>query len=203
MVAAVPQRVGILGGAFDPPHTAHVALAQAAISQLALDALIVVPTGHAWHKPRHLSAAEHRLAMTALAFAALPQVRIDACETQRSGPSYTVDTLLALRRAAPLAQWFLIIGADQAVALTSWKRWPEIVQSAIICVADRPHATGVQVPFAAELAQPQRFLHLQLPARDVDATSIRRAVAAGHDVTPLVGASVARYIADHHLYLND
>jgi len=201
MVAAVPRRVGILGGAFDPPHLAHVALAQVAIEQLQLDTLRVIPTGQAWHKPRRLTPAVHRLAMVELAFASLPQALVDARETQRRGPSYTIDTLRELRAQTPQALWFLIIGADQAQALTTWQYWQEIVQSATICVADRPHLTGAKAQFDAEIAFPGQFLHLQLLALDVDATSIRRAVAARQNVTPLVGASVARYIADHHLYL--
>lgn len=202
MTVAAPRRVGILGGAFDPPHLAHVALARVAIEQLQLNALHVIPTGQAWHKPRRLTPAVHRLAMVELAFAALPQAEVDGRETRRRGPSYTLDTLRELRGEAPQVQWFLIIGADQADALTSWQGWQEIVLSATICVADRPHTTGAMDQFDAELAYPQQFIHLHLPALDVDATSIRKAVAAQQNVTPLVGASVARYIADHHLYLN-
>lgn len=202
MPAAVPERVGILGGAFDPPHLAHVALAQVAIDQLRLDALRIIPTGQAWHKPRRLTPAVHRLAMAELAFAALAKVQIDACETLRPGPSYTLDTLRELRAQRPQAQWSLIIGADQAHALTTWQGWQDIVQLATICVADRPYNTRANVQFDAEIAYPKRFVHLRLPALDIDATSVRRAVASGHNVTPLVGASVARYIADHHLYLS-
>lgn len=202
MVAAVPQRVGILGGAFDPPHLAHVALAQVALEQLKLDGLRVIPTGQAWHKPRRLTAAAHRLAMVGLAFAHLPQTQVDARETRRRGPSYTIDTLRELRSEEPHTQWFLIIGADQAAALTTWQQWQEIVQSATICVAERPYLTRAKTQFDAELAYPQQFLHLHLPALNIDATSIRQALAAQQNVTPLVGASVARYIADHHLYLN-
>lgn len=202
MSAAQPERVGILGGAFDPPHLAHVALAQVAIEQLRLDALRVIPTGQAWHKPRRLTPAVHRLAMVELAFAALAQVQVDARETQRPGPSYTLDTLRELQAQRPQAQWFVIIGADQAHALTTWQGWQDIVQIAIVCVAERPYNVRAKQQFDAEVAYPGRFLHLHLPALDLDATSIRRAVASGQDVTPLVGASVARYIADHHLYLS-
>lgn len=195
-------RVGILGGAFDPPHLAHVALAEVAIDQLQLDALRIIPTGQAWHKPRQLTAAVHRLAMAELAFAHLPKVVVDARETQRHGPSYTIDTVRELRAENPHIQWFLIIGADQALALTTWQQWQEIVQSTTICVAERPYLTRAKAQFDAEIAYPKQFLHLHLPALNIDATSIRQALAAQHNVTLLVGASVARYIADHHLYLN-
>jgi nicotinate-nucleotide adenylyltransferase len=196
-----PRRVGVLGGAFDPPHLAHLALAQAAVAQLKLDELRVIPTGHAWHKSRSLTDAAHRLAMARLAFAGFPPAVVDARETQRHGPSYTIDPLTGLRTEMPAADLFLIIGADQAQALTTWRAWQEIIQSATICVADRPHTTGARVEFDAEKAFPQRFLHLQMSAMAISATDIRSAISNHQDVTALVGESVARYIAAHHLYL--
>ena len=92
---APPRRIGVFGGAFDPPHRGHTALAQAALEHLDLDLLLVVPTGTAWHKSRPLSDAQHRLAMCALAFGDVSRAQIDDCEIVRSGPSYTVDTLQA------------------------------------------------------------------------------------------------------------
>lgn len=198
--AVSPRRVGILGGAFDPPHLAHLALAQAAIAQLQLDELRVIPTGQAWHKPRPLTAAAHRLAMAELLFAELPQAVVDARETRRSGPTYTLDTLNELRAEVPGADVFLIIGADQAQALTIWHAWEQILQSAIICVADRPFSTGPRAVFDAETAYPDRFFHLQMPAMALSATDIRAAISTHQNVTALVGESVARYIAAHHLY---
>ena len=81
-----PLRVGMFGGAFDPPHRAHRALAEAALHQLGLDLLLVLPTGLAWHKSRGLTAAAHRVAMCELAFAGLPHLRIDQREIRREGP---------------------------------------------------------------------------------------------------------------------
>ncbi|NCN71918.1 MAG: nicotinate (nicotinamide) nucleotide adenylyltransferase [Betaproteobacteria bacterium] len=194
------QRVGIFGGAFDPPHRAHEALVRSAVAELALDALHVIPTGHAWHKNRQLSAPEQRLAMTQLAFAAVPQVLVDAQEINRPGPSYTIDSLRALAAAQPDAELFLLIGADQAAALTSWRDWQEILQLATICVADRKDSTRASTQFVAEKMFPQRFLHLKMPAMPISATHIRASISAGLSVNALVHDSVARYIADHHLY---
>ena len=81
------RRIGLYGGAFDPPHTGHHALAACAIRQLQLDVLHVLPTGDAWHKTRALSDATHRMAMAALNFADLPEVLIDDRELLRRGPS--------------------------------------------------------------------------------------------------------------------
>jgi nicotinate-nucleotide adenylyltransferase len=91
------KRLGIFGGSFDPPHMAHIALAQHAIAQFKLDVLRIIPTGDAWHKTRPLTASPHRLAMTRLAFAHLPQAEVDTREIDRLGATYTLDTLLELQ----------------------------------------------------------------------------------------------------------
>ncbi len=194
------RRIGIFGGAFDPPHLAHGALLKTAMDALALDCLYVVPTGQAWHKPRDLTAAAHRLAMTELAFAKWPNVVVDAQEMHRSGPSYTVDTLRAIADKEPAADLFLIMGADQAAALTTWRAWQEILQIATICVADRTDSTRANAAFVAEKMFPERFLHLKMPAMPVSATQIRAAISSGQPANTLVLDAVARYIADHHLY---
>ena len=85
------RRLGIFGGSFDPPHVAHIALAQHAIEQFALDELRIIPTGDAWHKTRTLTASPHRLAMTRLAFAHVPQAVVDTREIDRLGATYTID----------------------------------------------------------------------------------------------------------------
>ena len=196
----VRQRLGVFGGAFDPPHLAHVMLAQAAIDQLELDALWVIPTGNAWHKTRTLSPAEHRLKMARLAFASDPKVVIDDRETRRAGPSYTIDTLLELQAESPLADLFLIIGADQAHSLTGWHRWQDVVKSATICVAGRVVSTATDGEFVPPSALNDRFLRLKMPSSPISATAIRARVAQSEPIAALVGEPVARYIAQHHLY---
>ena len=195
-----PLRLGVFGGAFDPPHMAHRALVEAALQQLRLDALRVFPTGQAWHKTRTLSPAQHRVAMAELAFDDLPDVRVDARETMRSGPSYTVDTLRGLQAEYPDATLFLIIGQDQAAALHTWHAWEAVVQAAIICVASRANSTGATPRFVPPSGLEQRFLQLGFPVLPVSATDIRSRAATGQSIAPLVGPAVARYIAAHHLY---
>jgi nicotinate-nucleotide adenylyltransferase len=190
----------VFGGAFDPPHAAHLALLQSAISTLGLDELRVVPTGQAWHKARVLSDAHHRLAMTRLAFASVPRVLVDPRETQRTGPSYTVDTLRELKALPEGVDLFLIIGEDQARALPTWHDWGDVLQLAIICVAERKDIMGSQPRFMAPKAHESRFRRLPMPALPISATDIRARIAAHQSVVPLVCEPVARYIDDHHLY---
>lgn len=195
------RRLGVFGGAFDPPHLAHVALARVAIEQLELDALWVIPTGHAWHKTHALSPAEHRLNMARLAFSSDSKVFVDDRETRRPGPSYTIDTLNSLKTEHPLADLFLIIGADQARSLTTWHRWQEVMQSATICVAGRDNSSLPDGEFAPSNALEGGFLRLRMPLNPISATAIRARVANAEPIAALVGEPVARYIAQHHLYL--
>ena len=194
------KRIGVFGGAFDPPHLAHVALVKTALADLALDELRVVPTGQAWHKLRTLSPARHRLAMAQLAFADLPQVLVDPIEILRPGPSYTVDTLREFKARWSEADLFLILGEDQARALPSWRAWPEILQLATICVAERANPAGVRSQFVLEKAREFRLRRLPMPALALSATDVRARIAAHLSVADLVFEPVARYIALHHLY---
>jgi nicotinate-nucleotide adenylyltransferase len=198
-------RIGVFGGAFDPPHNAHVALAEAAIAQLNLAELHVIPTGQAWHKSRALTPKQDRLAMTRLAFADLKgTVVIDSREVLRDGPTYTLDTLHELQQEQPGAQLVLIMGADQASALPTWNGWQAILAIAIVSVAYRALSTGDIARFDPKmlprLPAGARFEALELPAMDTSATEIRRRAALGEDISSLVPPTVARYIDQHHLY---
>ncbi len=206
---AAPRRVGMFGGAFDPPHLAHRALAEAALDQLDLDVLHIMPTGQAWHKARLLTSAEHRVALCHLAFGDLPCTRIDTRETTRQGPSYTADTLAELAREYPGASLFLVLGADQMLAFKSWVRWPEVLERAQLAVANRALHIG------ADAALDQReemdlsgvdlpFVRLSMPLTNISASAVRS--RALQPATPdaataqLVSATVASYISDHSLY---
>ncbi|WP_295856462.1 nicotinate-nucleotide adenylyltransferase [uncultured Xylophilus sp.] len=198
--AAERRRIGLFGGAFDPPHCAHVALAQQAIDELALDLLHVVPTGRAWHKKRTLSPAHDRLAMVQAAFASMPKSAVDERELRRPGPSYTIDTLTELQAQYPDAQLYLLIGADQAGALTQWHGWAEVVRLAIISIARRPDAPSAPGPWAFETSPDARTVALHLPDIPINATQVRDRVAAGQPIDALVPPAVAGYIDFHHLY---
>ncbi|MGV3569478.1 MAG: nicotinate (nicotinamide) nucleotide adenylyltransferase [Ramlibacter sp.] len=191
------RRVGMFGGAFDPPHRAHVALADAAVRQLGLDRLYVFPTGDAWHKTRRLTDAAHRLAMARLAFATVPAVSVDDRELRRAGPTYSVDTLRELRAGHPDAELHLLMGEDQAAGFTGWHAWQEIAELAVLCVAGRGESGGI----AQLRALPGvRVQTLQLPRMPDSATDIRARLTSGQDITQLVPAPVASYIAQHNLY---
>ena len=195
-----PNRIGIFGGAFDPPHVAHRALVSVALQHLGLDRLLVIPTGQAWHKARTLTTAQHRLAMARLCFGDLPQVQVDSLEIERVGPSYTIDTLRILKDRWPDAQLFLLLGEDQARALNQWRDGQQIPQFATICVAEREDPTGSGDLFESGKPLDERFLRLPVAPMAVSATEIRALVGTHQNVDPLVFEPVARYIEHHHLY---
>ena len=197
--------MGVFGGAFDPPHLAHHALAQAGLSQFQLDQLLIMPTGQAWHKSRDLTGAEHRLAMARLAFADLPQVQVDARETQRTGPTYTFDTLTELRHEHPHAELFLFIGSDQARAFHTWHQWQGILKLATVVEARREAVKGAEGSEAAQWhntpqEKPVVSAVLQMPNMPCNATDIRASIAQGQPISEWLSPSVWHYIQQHRLY---
>jgi nicotinate-nucleotide adenylyltransferase len=187
----------MFGGAFDPPHRAHVALADAAVRQLGLDRLYIFPTGDAWHKERTLTPGGHRLAMACLAFDNVPGAVVDNREMRRQGATYSIDTLRELRAEHPDSALFLLMGEDQAAGFSGWRAWNDIAQLATLAVAQRGPGAGV----ASLQALPGvRVQPLALPQMPESATDIRARLTAGQDISQLVDPRVASYIARHKLY---
>ena len=125
---------------------------------------------------------------------------VDDRETRREGPSYTVDTLRELKSQWPDSELFLLLGEDQARALPTWRAWQEILQLAIIYVADRGDWNKSKPHFVAPKLYESRFKRLQMPDLPVSATDIRTRIATHQSLGELVFESVARYIDHHHLY---
>jgi nicotinate-nucleotide adenylyltransferase len=190
------KRIGLFGGSFDPVHSAHVALARLALTEMQLDEVRWVPAGQPWQKARELASPEHREAMVRLAIEGEPRFVIELCELQRRGPSFTLDTVRELQLREPGKEWFLILGQDQYAGLHTWRDWRELLSRVTLAVANRP---GVAVqPHADVESAPHRVV--ALPMMDISSTEIRERIRAGQGIDNLVPAAVARYIAQHHLY---
>ena len=204
MISPAPRiaaRIGIFGGSFDPVHNAHVALARLALTELQLDELRWVPAGQPWQKTRSLCAAVHREAMLRLAIAGEPRYTLSRIELERTGASFTLDTVREMQAAQPGAQWFLLIGQDQYAGFHTWQGWQELLERVTLAVADRsgPGRSGVR--WAVDV-QVQRAAHqaVALPMMDVSSTDIRERLARGLGIDDLVPLAVARYIEQHNLY---
>ncbi len=192
------RRVGLFGGSFDPVHNAHLALARSALEALALDAVYWIPAGLAWQKAAAATPAAQRAEMVGLAIAGEPRFRLEPCEIERPGASYTIETVLELGRREPQTRWFLLLGHDQLARLTTWHRWRELLGLAELCVANRAGECPRLPPELAALQVPVN--EVPLPAMPVSSTAIRDRAAAGLDIASLVPAPVARYIDMHGLY---
>jgi nicotinate-nucleotide adenylyltransferase len=179
-------RIGVFGGRFDPPHAGHVAVAGAAMRQLRLDRLLIVPSRQPPHRDAGTTPPEVRYAMARAAFPGPGRVEVSRIELDREGPDYTDETLEAL---APEGRLFLIVGADHA-ELRGWRNADRIRGQATLVVAPRP---GVP-------ARGPDVVALQMEPVDLASTAIRDAVSRGEDLTDLVPAGVAEVIAAEGLY---
>jgi nicotinate-nucleotide adenylyltransferase len=195
------MRLGVLGGTFDPIHNGHVAAAEAAVDCANLDEVVFVPTGNPPHRPPAEASPAQRLEMCRLATNDDPRFAVSDIEVTREGPSYTLDTLWALRGANPHAELFLVLGWDAASQLRSWHRPDEVLAIAPIVVVSRP---GRNAPAEADIRSagldPARIVLCPRPTPSVSGSEIRRAIAAGKSVAGMVPPAVERYIAAHHLY---
>jgi nicotinate-nucleotide adenylyltransferase len=134
-----PLRIGVFGGTFDPIHRGHLAIAQAARDQAGLDKVLFVIAAHPPHKrDAGITPVELRVAMTEAAIAGEKGFEVCRIEVDRSGPSYTSETLQRLRRQHPEAELFFIVGYDSALDLPKWRNPEEILRHATLLVAPRP-----------------------------------------------------------------
>lgn len=184
--------IGILGGTFDPPHIAHLAVAHAAFDQLSLTDVLLMPAGDPWQKSDgDPSSATDRLAMADLAAAEAPYLAADDREVVRDGPTFTIDTVATLEPDA-----VIILGADAAVGVASWHRADELIGSAHFAVVPRAGIDRSQVSDVLGTA----IEWLDLPPIDISSSDVRTHVAAGNSARFLVPASVADFIEERGLY---
>jgi len=195
--------IGILGGTFNPPHLGHLALAEHARDQLGLSEVWLMPAGTPPHKTAGEDPGpEHRLAMCRALATASDAISASALEMERTGPSYTVDTLRSIHVSHPEAELTFIVGADTAASLESWREPQELLGAARLAIASREGAGRVDVLDTLERlgggAREPAFL--KMPRVAVSSSLVRDRVAAGEPVAEMTGPAVARYIQENGLY---
>ena len=197
------RSIGVLGGAFNPPHIGHLLLAQEAIWTLGLDELLLVPTGQAAHKRIEPEpGADVRLELAEAAVADFDGARVSDLEVARAGPSFAYRSLELLTDELPGSQLTFVMGADAAAGLESWRRPERVLELARIAVASRPGVDpGIVDGVLARLGASEPAATLQMPQIGVTSTLIRERVAAGKPVRWLVPSAVAEIISERRLYL--
>lgn len=195
------RAVGVLGGSFDPVHYGHLALARSALRHFSFDPLLLIPAGAPPHKSQTVNAPpRHRLAMLKRAVAETGlSAEVRDSEMVRAGPSYTIDTLYALRAEFPGREICFVIGSDNLAEIITWHRWREILPLTIFCVAHRP-GYDLVVPPDLAMATIRPF---PSPEVDISSSEIRRRLRAGESCENLAPKSVLAYIREHGLYRGD
>ena len=194
--------IGVLGGAFNPPHIGHLVLAQEATSQLGLSDVLLVPAGEAPHKRIEPEPGrEVRLAMARLAAATDPTLEASDVETSREGPSFTFRTLELLSDARPNDELVFVMGADVAAGLESWRDPQRLLELARLGIAARPGNVLDEAEAALDrLGGDQLAEIVKMPEIGVSSTGIRRRVAAGRPIRHLVPDGVVQFIDERGLY---
>lgn len=187
---------------FNPPHAGHLELARAALDELDLTHMLLVPSSIPPHKPAIWDpGAEHRAQMCRLACEHESRIEVCTIELRRAGLSYTVDTLRSIHDSHPDAELTLILGADMAATLDRWREPAEIVGLARVAVAQREGVSREQVMTTLRsLGASERADFLEMAPRDLSSSQVRRVLTSGQPIEPLVGADVAAYIHEHELY---
>ena len=194
---------GVFGGTFDPIHVAHLAVAEAARDAFGLRRVLFIPAAQPPHKPgRDISPVEDRLAMVEAAVEGNPAFEISRLEIERSGPSYTVDTLTALCEAAPGDRLALILSAESYSEFGSWHEPRRILDLAALVVAPRVGYADADPDLIARQFPEARatVAFMDGPRIRLSASEIRQRAADGRSVRYLVPDAVAAYIGDHDLY---
>ena len=197
------DRVGIMGGTFDPPHHGHLVAADEARWQFELDRVVFIPTGQPWQKPAGVSPAADRCRMAALATAGNPAFAISRVEVDTPGPTYTVDTLRRLRaELGEGSRLFFVVGADAVLQLLTWKDREQVLAMAEFLAATRPGSdlAGLDELLARLPGAADRVHLMEIPALAVSSSDIRARVARGAPYRYLVPEPVARYIQQQGLY---
>ncbi|HET9731237.1 MAG TPA: nicotinate-nucleotide adenylyltransferase [Acidimicrobiales bacterium] len=191
-----PRRVGIFGGTFDPVHVGHLVAAVNARHSLRLDVVLLVVANIPWQKAgeRPVSSAADRLAMVEAAVGDVEGLEVSRAEVDRGGPSYTADTLAAVRRQYPDAELSVIVGADVADRLHTWERVEEVRRDATLVVVNRPGWT----PPAALAGW--RVETVEIPELAISSTDLRQRACDGRPLDYLVPAAAVSVIRARRLY---
>lgn len=196
-----PERLGVLGGTFDPVHVGHLAAAVNVRHDLALDRVLLVVANQPWQKvgTRPVTPAADRLAVVEAALSGYEGLEASALEIERGGVSYTADTLAELAQRHPDAAIHLIIGADVAPMLGTWRRIEEVRRAVTLVIVNRPGTRIDRLGSGGPLAG-FRVETVEIPALEISSTDLRDRAGSGRPLDFLVPKEAIRVIRERNLY---
>lgn len=202
------MRIGLLGGSFDPPHNAHLAVAKAVLAARKLDRVDLLVSGqspHSYGKP-NVAEVRHRLAMARIAVEGEPGLGVEDWEANRPGRSYSIETVTHLRKANPGNHYEFIIGGDMLLNLPTWREIDKLLVLADFVTVFRPgHTEEIFEQLKPILGEDEtarlRANFVEMPLIHLSSTAIRAATAAGESIQDHVPPGVETYIRANHLYL--
>ena len=212
------MNIGIFGGTFNPIHNAHLRIAEESREQFGLTEVIFIPAADPPHKPRRRQVSfPHRLAMVKLAIQGNPCFSASGIEGERSGKSYSIETLRTFRERYPRDRLFFIMGSDSFAEIGTWYEYQAIFAAASLIVVGRPGTAGMPLVSALPVAIADQFCYDAAANRlthcsgttvsyldgvplAISSSSIRELLRRGRSVRYLMPESVERYLKDHALY---
>ena len=198
------MRLGIFGGTFDPIHNGHLIVAEHVREELVLARVLFIPAGRPWFKAEQdLTDGEHRLEMVRLATADYRDFEVSEMEVRREGPTYTIDTLMALRgEKGVVVEYFLILGIDALNELHRWRRPRAVLDMATVVGVARGGATTVDRAALESIREgaSDEVVIVDGPLIDISAADVRRRMAGDQSVEGLIPRAVEDYATRHGLY---
>ncbi|GAT07248.1 nicotinic acid mononucleotide adenylyltransferase [Mycolicibacterium novocastrense] len=191
-----------MGGTFDPIHNGHLVAASEVADLFGLDEVVFVPTGQPWQKDRDVTAAEDRYLMTVIATASNPRFSVSRVDIDRSGPTYTKDTLLDLHALNPDADLFFITGADALASILTWQNWEDMFAIASFVGVSRPgyELDGKHIAAAIKELPDDALRLVEVPALAISSTDCRKRAEENRPIWYLVPDGVVQYVAKRRLY---
>lgn len=198
------KRIGIMGGTFNPIHNGHLLLARKAQEQVSLDKILFMPSGNSYMK-RNVLETQKRVDMVALAIKNDPDFELSMIEAQKSGNTYTCETLKFLTESYPENQYYFIIGADILFQIEQWRNPELIFQTAVLvcAVRDDYDMDTIRKKGNILVASGAELIYLNMPKLDISSTDIRAKVKSSLPITDFVPPEVAYYIEQEHLYYEE
>jgi nicotinate-nucleotide adenylyltransferase len=198
------MRIGVFGGTFDPIHVGHLVAAVNARHTLDLDRVLFVVANEPWQKvgDRPVSPALDRLALVDAALGDVDGLEASRLEIDRGGPSYTIDTIEELRRLEPMADLYLIVGADVIAGLATWERLDDVRRESTMVVVNRPGSTPV-LPGRDGRLTGWNAVAIEIPALEISSTDLRERAATGRPLDYLIPEGAVRMIKERGMYARD